>query len=114
MHMKIFLAEKHMDKQTAAGHLIVNTLVIPGLGSIMAGRKKVGLIQLTLSCFGVLISVIGTGILISQIYRDGMVETLQNPDLSWIALGLGGMIAFVIAWIWALITSIQMISKIKK
>ncbi len=60
--------------------LLLNILVLPGLGTIVAGQTKTGVIQLVVFLVGALLSVILIGI----------------P----IAFG---------AWVWALVSSIQIL-----
>lgn len=62
--------------------LILNVLILPGLGSIIGGKTKTGIWQIVLFSIGVVLSLILVGI----------------PLL-------------IAAWIWGLITGIQMIQE---
>lgn len=65
----------------AIAGLIINVIILPGLGSLIGGRKRDGVIQLVLYIVGI-------------------------PLMFFFLLGLPLMIAM---WIWALVTGIQMI-----
>lgn len=73
------MAKQSKKKSRAIAGLIVN-LFLPGLGSIIGGKKREGILQL--------------------------VITLISIPLSFILIGFPLYIAM---WIWALITSIQMV-----
>lgn len=62
--------------------LLLNVLILPGLGSIVGGKTKVGIIQLVLTLVGI--------------------------PLSFVFIGIPLIIAM---WIWALITGIQLIKE---
>jgi TM2 domain-containing membrane protein YozV len=62
--------------------LLLNILILPGLGSLIGGRTKTGIWQLILSVIGIV--------------------------LSFVIIGIPILIA---SWIWALVTGIQMIQE---
>mgnify|MGYP001561444223 CR=1 FL=1 len=64
--------------------LLLNILILPGLGSLIAGRIRSGVIQVFLAVLGFLLSVTLIGAVI-------------------------GVPMIVIAWIWALITGINIV-----
>ncbi len=64
----------------AIAALLLNILVLPGLGSIIGGRTKVGIWQLVLFVVGI--------------------------PLAFVIIGIPLMIAM---WIWALVTGIEII-----
>ena len=65
------------NKNLAIAALLIN-LIIPGLGTIIGGNTKTGLIQLIVLIIGMLLKVFGIGFII-----------------------------VAVAWVWALVTSIQ-------
>lgn len=82
------------DKTLAIIGLIVNIIILPGLGSIIGGRIKTGIWQLVLFVIGCFIALIGI-------------------PLSLILIGIpmvicGALLAFAI-WIWGIVTGVQMI-----
>jgi TM2 domain-containing membrane protein YozV len=76
------LKGKRPDKTIAIIALLLNVLVIPGLGSLIGGKTKAGIWQLILAVIGGLLSIILIGI----------------PIL-------------VAAWIWGLVTGINLIQE---
>lgn len=70
------------SKGIAIAALILNVLLLPGLGSIIAGRTTEGIIQLVLTLIGIPLS-----------------------------LFLVGIPLIIAAWIWALVTSIQVLQE---
>jgi TM2 domain-containing membrane protein YozV len=74
---------KQITQGLAVGVLILN-LIIPGVGTLVAGQTKAGVWQLVLSILGGLLSVVLIGIPIA-----------------------------LAAWIWALVTSINVLKSAK-
>jgi len=66
----------------AIGALLLNVLVLPGIGSLIAGRITEGILQLLLAVIGI--------------------------PLSFIVIGIPLVLA---AWIWGLVTGIQLIQQ---
>lgn len=66
--------------------LILNILILPGLGSLIGGRIGLGIIQLIFSLIGFALSLTIIGIVI-------------------------GIPLIVAMWIWALVTGIQLIKE---
>lgn len=76
------MSNKKPSQGMAILGLLLNVLILPGLGSIIGGKTKVGIIQLVLTLIGI--------------------------PLSYVIVGIPLIIAM---WIWALITGIQMIKE---
>lgn len=87
--------EEHSgDKTLQIIGLIVNILILPGLGSIIGGRIKTGIWQIVLIVVAILLCLVGI-------------------PLSLILIGiplivLGCLLGFAV-WIWGIVTGIQMI-----
>lgn len=62
--------------------LILNVLILPGLGSLIGGKTKAGVWQLVLSIVGII--------------------------LSFVLVGIPILIA---AWVWGIVTGVQMIQE---
>jgi TM2 domain-containing membrane protein YozV len=62
--------------------LLLNVLILPGLGSLIGGKTKVGIWQLIIAIIGIILSIIIIGI----------------PIL-------------IAAWIWGIVTGVQMIQE---
>jgi len=74
--------KKKITQGLAIAGLLLNILIIPGLGSIVAGETKTGVWQLVLAIVGFV--------------------------LSFVVIGIPILIG---AWIWGLVTGIQLIQK---
>lgn len=75
-------AEKKPTQGIAIASLILNVLVLPGLGTIIAGRTNIGVWQLVLAIISI--------------------------PLIFILIGIPILIA---VWIWGLVTSIKLIQQ---
>lgn len=80
------MADKKPDKTMAIVGLILNIIILPGLGTIIAGRTKTGVIQLVLYIVAILLDLTIIGLIIG------------------IPLGIA-------MWIWALVTGIQILQQ---
>jgi len=74
--------KKRVSQGLAIAALLINVLLIPGLGTIIAGRKSEGLFQLILLIIGIALSFFLIGIPI-----------------------------VILVWIWGLVTGIQLIKE---
>jgi hypothetical protein len=85
--------------------LLTNVLVLPGLGSILGGNR-VGWVQAPLAIAGfVLTSVWAVSFAVGWV-RAGTFPSEGGPHLR---LGLVGVALFVVAWFWALGTSLRIL-----
>ncbi len=99
-------ARKPLDRATARNAALINQLGTPGLGSLLAGRIWVGLAQLVLMLSGFILVVTWFVLLMLQLYRQ-MNDGGPSRPIGWIG-GTGGLLV-VIAWIWALFTSLGLL-----
>ncbi len=80
--------------------LIINLFLLPGLGSIIAGRIKSGIWQLALHIGGIVMVVTGVIFMVTIfLFAVG------------IPLLILGFISIITAWIWALVTGIQLVQE---
>jgi TM2 domain-containing membrane protein YozV len=63
--------------------LIINVLLVPGLGTVIGGRTQTGIWQMIVLILGLLISLWGTGFL--------------------------GILIMLVSWVWALVSSIRIL-----
>jgi len=84
----------------------LNLLGLPGLGSFLAGRRITGVLQMLLSIIGFVCAVIWFIGLITLYARSD-----DFPDLATLPFRLliAGGILFAIAWLWTLVTSLQIL-----
>jgi len=86
------MAAKKSDKTLQIIGLIINILVLPGLGSIIGGRMKEGIWQLAILFGSFVVGVILTITIVGAVI--GIPLMVLGP---------------IAAWIWALVTGIQMV-----
>jgi hypothetical protein len=89
----------------------LNLLVLPGLGTFLAGRRISGMLQIALAVAGFLLS--GRGVLQLINFRltpDGFPD-LDAIPLRALAISCGWMLA---AWLWSLVSSLQILRAARK
>lgn len=84
------------DKTLAIVGLIINIILLPGLGSIIGGKVKTGIWQLVGYIIGWVIFLLGLPL---------MLVLIGFPMLF-----LGGALSLSM-WIWGIVTGIQMINE---
>ncbi len=100
-----FRSPKPLDHASAWACLLSNALALPGLGSLLAGRRS-GFFQVAVALVGFglvmvwLISFAGLWIYLGEMPRHGGLY--RNYGL----LGLG---MSVISWVWAFFTSLSIL-----
>lgn len=108
--MKTSLERRHsgkIDRPTAWACFMTNQLVLPGLGSWIAGRWT-GLAQMALAL---------AGFILTSLWPIWMIKTVlelrEIPDTLGPHFGkaVSGLILFGIAWFWALGSSIAVLQK---
>jgi hypothetical protein len=117
--MKISLAlgpRQPLSRQTAWGFLTTN-LALPGFGSLAAGRKS-GYFQATLTIVGMAFTMIfGIRFIIWSLSNWSRLHDPASDQFAalgemwqgvrWALLGIG---IFAIGWVWALATSLAILS----
>src|SRR5436309_644679 len=123
MPMKISLAlgpRQPLSRQTAWGCLTSN-LALPGSGSLLAGRRS-GYSQLVLAMAGLLvITIFGLRFILWALANWSRLHALEaDPGeslldiwmhLRWALLGFG---IALLAWLWALMTSLSILNSVPK
>ena len=100
-----------------------SNMAMPGLGTLMSGRKVAGSIQLViyLTAFG-LTAGYGISFVVwslahwHQIQEANMDEPLGGLRLMWprVKWAFVGLVLFAISWVWALQTSLGILRKAKQ
>jgi hypothetical protein len=90
-----------LDRSRVKACIAANTFVLPGLGSILAGRK-LGYAQAVLAVMGFSLSSLWFIGFVLHFIRTG---DLIEAGLEQLPLALGSIVLFAIAWIWAQFTN---------
>lgn len=89
----------------------LNLLVLPGLGSWLAGRRIVGTFQALLALTGFAL----TGFWFMRFVADCANARPSPPEGGrYLLLGLAGVGVFLFGWLWALATSLQIVRAARK
>ena len=113
MLMKPFVPKpkrKAVSRTAARNAALVNQFATPGLGSLMAGRWLAGIGQLLLAVAGFVLVVMWFFKTMIQLY-DQIDDNPTSPPVAWI--GETGAALFIIAWFWALVTSVSLLLRAK-
>ena len=95
----------------ARNAFLINQLATPGLGSLMAGRRLSGTGQLVLAIAGFVLVLLWFIAVMRQFY--GQIQgNVEVKPVGWI--GFTGMAVFVVAWLWALTTSLGLLREARK
>jgi hypothetical protein len=84
----------------------VNQLATPGLGSLLAGRRWVGVGQLLLFLAGFVIFMFWFGALMKQMYAE-MVNYAPHHSVAWV--GEVSVLLCGVSWVWSLFTSLSIL-----
>ncbi len=87
---------KKISQGLAIASLLINIFLVPGLGTIIGGRWKTGLAQIIL--FVLSSTLIFAGVILSTI-------------LIGIPILIAGGILYLGAWVWAIVSGIQLIKE---
>ncbi len=92
-----------LSRSAARNAVLLNQCAAPGLGSLMAGRRWVGLGQFVLALAGFGLFVAWFVLLALQVY-NALVNGEESHSVA--RLGEFGAVLFAAAWFWSLITSL--------
>ncbi len=93
--------DKPLDRATAWVCLISNLLVLPGLGSLVAGKRS-GFFQMPMALIGLGLSVFWMISFIKIWVHTKEIPLYGGP---YLLIGILGIGIFFAAWLWALATS---------
>jgi len=92
-----------------ARNALLNILMFPGLGSLLAGRRLVGIGQIILVIAGSVMLLVWLYKVLTQ-YYSLMFGDVQPQTVGWI--GETGGVLFVISWLWASVTSLSLFREV--
>lgn len=90
---------------------VASNLVLPGLGTYLAHRRVVGVVQLVVSQAGFALSLLWAILFVRDWVRQGSFPADVTPAL---AVGLTGATLFLLAWIWSLVSSLEILYASRK
>jgi hypothetical protein len=90
---------------------VVSNLVLPGLGTFVARRRIAGILQLAISQTGFALSLLWAILFVREWVRQGSMPEDITPAL---AVGFTGATLFLLAWIWSLISSVEILINSRK
>jgi len=96
---------------SAKNATLLNLLATPGLGSLLVGKFAQGLVQLALAVTGFCFVAVWFVAVLRQYYGQ-LYGTTETDSVAW--LGLTGGALFLAGWIWALLTSISLLSQARR
>ena len=95
-------------RSKAWSYLVTNLLVLPGLGSVMAGYKS-GYVQIFLAVAGFIITLVAI-VSIALVWS----REFQLPDDQRLYLAaMIGVVVFLASWCWSLVTSLAIFRRSK-
>ena len=98
---------KPLTRKRLISCVLLNLLGTPGLGSIIARRWIAGIGQMVLSVVGFILIMVWFYKLVIVQYYGQINGGVPLPSVA--RIGLTGGILFALAWLWSLLTSIQML-----
>lgn len=111
MPMKTSLGARPLNRTKARNCVLINQLATPGLGSCMASRWVAGTGQLILAVAGFVMLIGWFGLVAINTYNL-VVKDLEPKPAAW--LGEAGGLTFLVSWVWALVTSFQILRSAKQ
>jgi len=100
---------KNLERPAAWACLLSNVLVLPGLGTITAGYRIAGVVQIFMALAGMGITIAWFAWFFMEYYKTRELQEALQVRL-W--LGFAGVILFMLAWTWALATSLRIIMQV--
>jgi 4a-hydroxytetrahydrobiopterin dehydratase len=107
MLMKPSLARKKVSRTQARNAALLNQLGTPGLGTLLAGRRVEGALQLLLFLGGFVLFCLWAFRKIGEYYQmmfsDAPPPASGGSGLVWVGVGI-----CVLAWCWSLVTTMSL------
>jgi hypothetical protein len=108
------LAETQPERgpaRQAAWACVLSNLVLPGVGTYVGHRRVAGILQLVISQTGFAMCLVWAILFARDWVQQGQMPEGITPSL---ALGLTGATLFMLAWIWSLISSVEILVSSRK
>jgi len=98
-------------RRQAAWGCVMSNLVLPGVGTFVAGRRVEGLLQLVISQTGFALSVVWAVLFVRDWIHQG---SLPEDVASGLWLGVAGVALFLLGWIWSAGSSVVILRDSRK
>lgn len=89
---------KKPSRGIAVAALLMNILILPGLGSLIAGKVGVGAVQLGLS------------VISAVLFAAGIVFSFLSSGIGIVLLVIGTLLGLAM-WTWGLVTGIRLVKE---
>jgi hypothetical protein len=109
--MKPFSTKPRISVKAAKNYFLLNQLATPGLGSLLAKCWVVGMGQLILAVTGCGLVVAWFVTTMKEAYASFTADAQLNPSF---LLFIIGVVLFIAAWLWALMTSLSLIHEARQ
>ena len=86
---------------------MANALVLPGLGSLIAGRRS-GWAQAAVALAGFALTAVWFVWFVAAWLREGSFPLDAGP---YLPAGALGVVLFALSWVWALATGLQLVRR---
>ena len=97
--------------RTQAWGCVLGNLVLPGLGTYIARRRVSGILQLMISQSGFVLMLLWAVSYVIEWLKAGKYPTDLGPHGLF---GLVGTALFLLAWIWSLASSVEILAHSRK
>ena len=109
--MKPFLSRAPLSPARARNCALMNQFATPGLGSLMARRFVAGAGQLGIFLAGCVLFI---GAFVDEMRQYYSLMFTDDPPRLRYGLALAGVGLCVLAWLWALVTSVSLMREAKR
>ena len=99
--------ERRVDETRAWACLMANVLVLPGLGSLLAGRRS-GWPQAAIALAGFALTALWLLSFLSAWARAGSFPLDAGP---YLPEGVLGVFLFGLSWVWSLLTGLSVVRR---
>jgi hypothetical protein len=100
------VAASGKPSRQAAWGCVMSNLVLPGVGTFVAGRRVEGVLQLVISQTGFALSFLWAALFMRDWIRQG---SLPGDITSHLWLGVAGVALFLLGWVWSVGSSVAIL-----
>jgi uncharacterized membrane protein len=90
---------------------MTNVLVLPGAGTLAAGRRLAGFVQAILAIVGFVMVCVWMVSWVSEMVKQADIPTGLGPHAG---LGLFGLLLAVVAWVWGFVSGLAILREARE